>query len=206
MRRTFILSAVFVGALLAGGAVFHPQLLRRFGSADRCPHLAKGAELEEARKKAVASLAGEGAAPTTNVLGFAVGKATKPEILAWALANSVTCSDVDGVALRCAVLASATVPVAGGVFYRFDGPRLVGIDLIAPAANDAEASSLFQRIRSKTTETFGTPHTDDNAKDLASAPAGRLASSWRFKDLAVDVSAFRGLDGTRLRLQARALN
>lgn len=206
MRRSFTLIAAAFGAMLAAGAIFHPQLLRRLGRVDGCPHLARGAELEDARRSAVAPLSGESPAPTTSILGFAVGKATKSEILAWAAASSVSCADVDGVALRCRVLASATVPVAGGVFYRFDAARLVGIDLIAPAANEAEAASLFQRIRAQTAETFGTPHSEDLAKDLASAPAGRLASRWRFRDLALDVSAFHGLDGARLRLQARALN
>ncbi len=206
MRRTITWIAAGVCAVVAAGAIFHPQLLRRLGRSDACPLLARGPELEDARKKAVAPLSGEALAPTTSFLGFAVGKATKSDILAWAAASSVTCSEVDGVGLRCSVLASATVPVAGGVFYRFDAARLVGIDLIAPAGTETEAASLFQRIRAKTAETFGTPHSEDVAKDLASAPAGRLASRWRFRDLALDVSAFHGLDGARLRLQARALN
>lgn len=97
------------------------------------------------------------------------------------------------------------MPVAGGVFCRFDATRLVGIDLIAPAGTEAEAAKLFQRTRSSLTETFGTPHAEDANGDLATAPAGRLSSRWRFRDLAVDVSAFHGADGTRLRMQARAL-
>lgn len=156
--------------------------------------------LESARRTAASALAGDGPAPTLNFLGFAVGKASRGEIVAWAAQQKFACEDVDGVALRCAV----TTPVAGSAFYRFDGNRLVGIDLIAPAT-DGDAPKLFQRMREDLTASFGPPHTENVARDLESAPAGRLSSEWRFRDLAVDVSAFHGVSGTRVRMQARSI-
>jgi hypothetical protein len=204
MGRAFLLSLVGIGALATAGAVFHPALLRRFGGEGRCPQLTTGPALDSARRTAASALAGDGPAPSIRFLGFSVGKATRGEIAAWAAEHGVPCSDVDGVALRCAIPASDTVPVAGGVFYRFDTGRLVGVDLIAPTS-EADAPKLFQRIRDGLAETFGRPNAEDAAADLASAPAGRLSSRWRFRDLAVDVSAFHGAEGTRLRMQARAL-
>jgi hypothetical protein len=204
MGRALLLSALGIGAVVTAGAIFHPALLRRFGGADRCPQMANGPALEAARQTAASALAGDAPAPTLDFLGFPVGRATRAQVSSWAASQNIACTDVDGVALRCAVPASSTIPVAGGVFYRFDATRLVGIDLIAPTT-DAEAPSLFQRIRNSLTATFGRAHGEDLAETLASAPAGRLSSRWRFKDLAVDVSAFHGLDGVRLRLQARAI-
>ena len=204
MGRALLLSVIGIGALAAAGAVFHPALLRRFGGADRCPQMATGPALDSARRTAASALAGDTPAPSVNFLGFAVGTTTRAEVTAWASEQKIACSDVDGLALRCALPQSAVVPVAGGVFYRFDALRLVGIDLIAPTT-DAEVATLFQRIRDGLIETFGRPHAEDVATDLSSAPAGRLSSRWRFRQLAVDVSAFHGAEGTRLRMQARAL-
>lgn len=167
--------------------------------------MATGPALEAARQTAVSALAGDKPAPTLDFLGFPVGRATRAQVSAWASANNVACSDVDGIALRCSVPASASVPVSGGVFYRFDATRLVGIDLIAPTTED-EAPKLFQRIRDSLTGTFGLPHSENNGATLTAAPAGRLSSSWRFADLALDISAFRSVEGTRLRIQARAIH
>lgn len=204
MGRAFLLSLAGIGALVAAGAVFHPALLRHFGGEVRCPQITSGPALDSARRTAASALAGDSPAPSVKFLGFAVGKTTRGEIGALVAERNVPCSDVDGIGLRCAVPASDSVPVAGGVFYRFDAGRLVGVDLIA-ATTDAEAPKLFQRIRDELAVTFGRPHAEDVAADLASAPAGRLSSRWRFRDLAVDVSAFHGAEGTRLRMQARAL-
>lgn len=200
MRRSWILVSVIVGTAAASAVVVHvPQVRRALGVRDACPVL-HGADLEKARKQALAPLAGSAPSPTHSALGFVVGAESRAAVRKWADAQGVACSDVDGVALRCAG-ATGILAIPADAFFRFDADRLVGVDALARAAD----LGAYRDARKSLSASFGPPHDDTGSEALAQAPAGRVASRWRFADLAIDVSAFSIGDGLRVRLQLRAL-
>ncbi len=188
------------------GVVLHlPRVRGLFGVQGRCPAIGKvasGPDLEAARRAAVAPLAGETTAPGLAVSGLVLGESTRAAVRAWAKQGDLRCEDVDGVALRCGE-AKALLPIPTDGFFRFDDDRLVGIDAVGalPSADLA----AFDAARSTLVQTFGAPHHEDRGSDWEKSKVGRVGSGWRFRDLAVDLSAFVVGDTRRMRLQVRLL-
>lgn len=210
-RRSVYAWIALAGACvgLASVAVHLPPLRRTLEVQGRCPAIdrkggdaPRGPALEVARRAALAPLAGDATAPPLSIAGLPIDGATRAAVRAWAEKRGISCADVDGVAIRCGA-ASAFLGTPADGFFRFDGERLVGIDAVGSLASTDLGP--FEAARAALAQTLGAPHEEHPAKDWATSKVARVSSVWRFRDLAVDVSAFVVGDARRVRLQVRSL-
>jgi hypothetical protein len=166
-----------------------------------CPHFASGPELDDKRTAALAGLAGTTAAPEKRPFGLAIGRDARKDVLAWADGRKLRCDNVDGDAMRCARTTSV-LGVESDLYLRFKGETLVAIDAVgsAPAEDPMRA---YRAVHDDLVANYGPAHDETAIGDVTKA--GRVASVWRFAELAIDVSVFSAGDSPRVRMQLRWL-
>jgi hypothetical protein len=183
----------------------HPSIraaLSRNGGAVGCPHFGPSSEVDEARRTALAGLSGSTAAPEKKVFGLAVGRDARSEVTTWAEARGVRCDKVAGDdAMRCSQTAKL-LGVESDIFLRFDKDKLIALDAVATVPREG-AKGAYESVEHDVADAFGPAHEHSALGDLEKA--GRVASVWRFRELAVDVSVFAVGDNPRLRQQIRSL-
>lgn len=172
--------------------------------------------LEEHRVAAMKPLAGEARAPTRAALSFTLSATTRGDVTAWTAAHGLACKDqVAGTALRCndvdpKTLDDGTVPI-DDLFFVFDpAGKLVALDVMHQGASPDDASRLLDDASARLRRVLGVPPTsttgDRTSTYLTSAPLAQTAIEYRFRDLAVDVSATNfGDRGVIVREQYRAI-
>ena len=148
-------------------------------------------------------------------LRFTLGASTKSEVMDWAKASGATCSEeMKGAAVRCKGVASEAVraPAAGlafsDVFFRFDTKdALTAVDAMHEGAPPEQAIRYFEAASRTFATDFGppTPSPMPTAESLGE-PYSRAAFEYRFRDLAVDLTATNlGGTGVVIREQYRAI-
>ena len=206
MSTVRIAVGVFAVALAAAVAIHHPAIrsaLFRNGGGVGCPQLGSTSEVDEHRKAALAGLSGSTAAPEKKLFGVAVGRDGRASVRAWAEARELRCDNVPGDddAMRCA-RTTKLLGVESDIFLRFHKDTLVALDAVATVPG-SDAKAAYQSVENDVSSSYGPAHEKTELGELEKA--GRVASVWRFRELAVDVSVFAVGDGPRLRLQVRAL-
>lgn len=214
--------AVAVGLpLLAVGLIglahlpFARSLLAGAGGCPAAFARATPAELEKTRGEAVMALRTDRIAAGHSALRFTLGQSTKSEVMDWARASGATCSEeMKGAAVRCKGVASQAVraPASGlafsDVFFRFDThDALMAVDAMHEGAPADQAVRYFEEASRKLATDFGppTPSPMPTAESLAE-PYTRAAFEYRFRDLAVDLTATNlGATGVVIREQYRAI-
>jgi hypothetical protein len=182
----------------------HPTIraaLFRNGSGVGCPQFGAANEVDEHRRVALAALAGSTAAPEKKLFGLAVGRDRRADVRVWADVREMRCDNVDAAAMRCA-RTTKLLGVESDVFLRFDKDLLVAIDAVASVARD-DATHRYHSLEQDVIASYGPAHEQSALGELEKA--GRVASVWRFRELAIDLSVFAVGDGPRLRVQVRAL-
>lgn len=166
--------------LSTGVAVLHGPFARFAGVS--CPlGEPTAAALETQRQAALAPLRGRDFAPARRFASVEIGVTSRVMVES----TSTTCERVSGGALvRCA-------DQGRDVALRFDPAELlVGFDRAQPMTDPASASARFDDSLAELERTFGPAHSklgSTSASDL-SAPLRRGSASWRFADLAIDLS------------------
>jgi hypothetical protein len=182
----------------------HPRvrtlLFGKTGAA-ACPHFAAGPDLDEKRRTALAGLAGTTAAPEKRLFGLAIGRDARKDVRAWADGRKLRCDNVDGDAMRCA-RSTAVLGVESDLYLRFAGETLVAIDAVGSAPAD-DPMRAYRAVHDDIAANYGPAHDETTVGDVAKA--GRVASVWRFAELAIDVSVFSTGDAPRVRMQLRWL-
>ncbi len=219
-------AAVVCGLVLAATGLLHtraarPLLAKLGGAAGGCPVLANATPqaLEENRAAAVKKLApGPEAAraPSRAALAFALGTTTRTDVTAWTRGHGVACKDdLAGTALRCldvdaAALADGAVPI-DDLFFVFDpAGKLVALDVMHKATRAEDASRLLEDASERLARVLGgAPSATSGERTsayLTSAPMAQSSLAYRFRDLAVDVTATNfGARGVIVREQYRAI-
>lgn len=184
-----------LGALAAGGALLGAHAL--VARTARCPITTPTAdELEQQRLMAMGTLAGAGEAPTRALDPLVLGRATRAEV-ATALGPACT-SELGGALVICTRTEDETVA-------RFDRDGiLVGLDrsFVRTSAQVA-AGTLVLRLEAR--RALGAPERTwgEPTGAFLSAPLRQAGASWRFRDLAVDVTATHLAGGVVVREQQR---
>ncbi|MEO6417920.1 MAG: hypothetical protein ABIP39_00835 [Polyangiaceae bacterium] len=215
-----VLTAIGVPLVVVGliGLAHLPFARSLLAAAGGCPAAfarATPAELEKSRGEAMQGLRTDRAAAGHGALRFALGSSTKSEILGWADGAGASCSEeMKGAAVRCRGVASDAVhaPAPGllysDVFFRFDTKGiLVAIDAMHDGATADQAIHYFETASRKLEADYGpaTPSPMPTAESLAE-PFTRAAFEYRFRDLAVDLTATNlGDKGIVVREQYRAI-
>jgi hypothetical protein len=188
------------------------------GAAGACPILVgmSPQTLEDHRVAAMKPLAGEARAPTRAALAFTLATTTRGEVTAWTTSHGLACKDdVAGTAWRCAdvdpkALDDGQVPI-DDLFFVFDpAGKLVALDVMHKGASADDASRLLDDAFARLRRVLGSPPTatsgDRTSTYLTSAPLAQAAIEYRFRNLAVDVSATNfGDRGVIVREQYRAI-
>jgi len=217
-------AAIAAGALVAITGLLHTRaarpLLAKLGGAGAgaCPVLVgmSPQALEDHRVAAMKPLAGEARAPTRAALAFTLGATTRADVAAWTASQHLACKDeIAGTAVRCndvdpKALDDGQVPIED-LFFAFDpGGKLVALDVMHRGASADDASRLLDDATARLRRVLGAGPTstsgDRTSTYLTSAPLAQSAIEYRFRDLAVDVSATNfGDRGIIVREQYRAI-
>lgn len=131
---------------------------------------------EEGRRRAVASLAGKGAAPAKPALGFRLGETPEARVRAWILTEGLRCEDArGGSTVTCVDVPPAALPDGARaapltrVSFRFDpSSRLVAVVAVRDALAAEVAVASLERSR------------DALARELgpATSVVGQASASW----------------------------
>jgi hypothetical protein len=218
--RAAIVAAAIVGAMgLLHTPLGRPLLAKMGGAgAGACPVLVgmSPQALEDHRTAAMKPLAGETRAPTRAALAFTLSATTRADVTAWTTAHGLTCKDeVAGTAVRCndvdpKMLDDGQVPI-DDLFFVFDpAGKLVALDVMHRGATGDDASRLLDDATARLRRLLGAPPTatsgDRTSTYLTSAPLVQSGIEYRFRDLAVDVSATNfGERGVIVREQYRSI-
>ena len=142
--------------------------------------------------------------------GFVLTQSTKADVVAWASARGVTCSEeLAKTALRC-----REIPVDGGtirdLYVRFEPSGvLVGVDAIRDATSGDAAIALVEAIAKTIARDAGEPSATRGEASGAALERDTYASraiEFRFRDYSADVSATNmGEGGLVVREQYRAI-
>ena len=174
--------------------------------------------LEEHRAAALKPLgqAAVARAPNRAALAFTLSTTTRSEVSAWTTAQHLACKDeIAGTAVRCTdvdpkSLDDGLIPI-DDLFFAFspDG-KLVALDVMHRGASAEEASRLLDDASARLARVLGAPPTSTNGDRtstyLTSAPMAQSGLEYRFRDLAVDVSATNfGDRGVIVREQYRSI-
>lgn len=218
--RRRVLAAIGLPLLAVGliGLAHLPFARSLLAAAGGCPAAfarATPAELERTRGEAVKPLRTDRIAAGHGALRFTLGVSTKSEVMDWATAAGATCSEeMKGAAARCKGVGGEAVhaPAAGlafsDVFFRFDTQgTLMAVDAMHEGAPADQAIHYFEAASRKLATDFGppTPSPMPTAESLGE-PYTRAAFEYRFRDLAVDLTATNfGATGVVVREQYRAI-
>jgi hypothetical protein len=209
-RKARVARIALVGAalLVVGVGLGHAKMMRpllaRVGG---CPVAGKTAtpeELEAFRVKNATSLKGTSRALARPAFGFTLDTSTKADVVAWGQRTHAECTDeLGGAALRC--------EAAGDVedaYFRFD-PRgvLVGVDLIHPATDGANALRIVDDIASRLSKEAGAPTAVRGTRtpEFLDAQFRQAALEFHFVDYAADVTATNLGAGIVVREQYRSV-
>jgi hypothetical protein len=197
------LPLVFVALIGVAHLPFARSLLAVFGGGG-CPAAvgrATPAELESSRAASMTPLRGEVRAASRAALQFTLMKTQLPEAEAWATKAGVVCAqELKGTALRCRGVPARVAGTPGtsvavsDLFFRFDvHGTLVAVDAMHEATSARDATTYFDEATGNLALSFGVPTetTPDVGGALAalSEPSGRASVTYRFRDLAVDLTA-----------------
>jgi hypothetical protein len=165
-------------------------LLQRVGG---CPAARSPAAIEAAQVRAFRVLRGTGRAPARPSLGFALGTATRAEVLAWARGHGLACeSGRDGALLRCAGVPGQAVGEPGegplddlSFGFRLADARLVNVTALRVGLDPATAAERLEAAAARLRAALGPP------ARLAIAPgaAGPSYLQYRYADYLADVTA-----------------
>jgi len=154
-------------------------------------------------------LAGEAVAPGRGVgdLGVELGRSTKDDVRRWAAARSAHCeaSHAD-TSLTCEGVAG--LEGVHDVFFRFDASnRVVAADIMHAASSPDDGARLLARVAQDLRATHGAPSSSQGELTAAALadPGSAATVAYRFRDLAIDVTALHGEDGVVVRRQFRAV-
>jgi hypothetical protein len=220
-RRAALAAAMLLGVTGLLHAPFARPLLARInGKAGVCPVLvgASPQALEEHRAAAVKPLGEKTAtrAPTRAALAFTLSTTTRADVAAWTAAQHLGCKDeIAGTALRCTdvdpkALDDGAVPIDDLFFVFEPSGKLVALDVMHRGASAEDASKLLDDAATRLVRVLGAPPTstsgDRTSTYLTSAPMVQSGLEYRFRDLAVDVSATNfGDRGVIVREQYRSI-
>ncbi|MCC6648604.1 MAG: hypothetical protein IT374_23925 [Polyangiaceae bacterium] len=168
-----------VGLVGAVGALHLPRVQARLGGLGRavCPVTPLDpASREEARRRAVVGLRGEGAAPGRPALGFSLGVTTEGEVRAWASRERVACEDArGGSTVTCVEVparsrsAARAGSGAARVSFRFDpAGRLAAVVAVEDSLTPGDAVASVERTGAALERALGRP----------AAVTGTLAPAW----------------------------
>lgn len=205
MSTVRIVVGVIGIAAVAAVTMHHPRVrsvLFGKGGAAGCPQFGAAAEVDGRRNNALAALAGLTAAPQKRLFGLAVGRDTRADVSAWADARGVRCDNVDGEAIRCARTTKLLGVVESDIYLRFASDRLVAVDAVGTVPG-GDANAAYRTVEQDVAANYGPAHNQSSVGDVSKA--GRVASAWRFAELAIDVSVFAVGDAPRVRVQLRSL-
>ena len=193
--RWALIAATGVGLVLGGHAV-----AARLAS---CPVREPTVdELETQRVAAMKPLANDaaGAAPSLGVDGAVLGTTTRAELVG-RLAAAATCrEELGGASVTCTAARSETVA-------RFDHDgRLVGLDR-SDERSSAEEAGRELRARLASRADLGAPERrwGEATAAFLDAPLRQAGATWRFRDLAVDITATHLAGGVVVREQHRLI-
>ena len=200
-RRVLAITAASLAGVVATVGALHMPFARGFlMSIGGCPvgH-AKLAELEPARRAAIAAERGTEAAPARPALGFALDRTTLAETRAWADRTHVACDDVREGLLRCKGVPSAALGLSDSdgpvseLYFGFDTRgRLVDVSTMRM---HLPSSNVARDVQGKLVSEVGAPHQTSGSFDdvhLSREGAQSLASlRYRYKDYFAEVIAMR---------------
>jgi len=201
--RIVVVGGIAIAAL-AAVTMHHPRVRAvLFGAsgAAGCPHLGSGSDVEAQRRVALAALAGTTEAPQKRLLGLAIGRDARSDVRAWADARKLRCDNIDDGAMRCA-RAVGVLGVESDLYLRFAGDTLVALDAVGVASGD-DPMRAYRAVHDDVVASYGPAHDQSAIGEVGKT--GRVASVWRFAQLAIDVSLFSAGDAPRLRMQLRWL-
>lgn len=191
-RRRWLLLAPLAVLVLGGGHLLVARTAR-------CPVGAPTVDELERQRLAAMSVLAHGhtaSAPTRAIAALVLGRSSRVEVTT-ALGPGCT-EDLDGALVTCASAEDETVA-------RFDREgALVGIDR-SQRRTTAEAAAAELRLRLVAREELGTPERSwgETTGAFLAAPLRQAGASWRFRDLAVDVTATHLAGGVVVREQHR---
>ena len=195
-RRRWALGAVAAAGVVLGG---HAIVARFAGCPIRQPTVG---ELETQRVAAMRSLAKDGAdaAPSLAVGTLVLGTTPRVEVVAHLGADATCREELGGASVTCTGARAETVA-------RFDPEgRLVGLDRSQERSTAEEAGrDLDARFAARSG--LGAPERRWGEATAAylDRPLRQAGASWRFRDLAVDVTATHLAGGVVVREQHRLL-
>jgi hypothetical protein len=210
LKKALAITATSLAASIAAIGVLHMPFARGLlMSVGGCPvgH-AKLAEIEPARRAAIAGERGLDPAPARPALGFALDRTTVAETQAWAKGAHVACEDVREGLLRCKHVPAAAVglPESDGpvseLYLGFDTRgRLVDVSTMRMHLT---GTGVVRDVEGKLVSEVGAPHQTSGSFDeahLSLEGAQSLASlRYRYKDYFAEVIAMRfASDGLVLR-------
>jgi hypothetical protein len=175
-------------------------LLMKLGG---CPvGKASAAEIEQVRMKAIAETRGQESAPARPAIGWELDSATPEDVMAWAKAHGVTCTEKrEGMFLSC-----KDVPVSAvgdrdsepgtidDVSFSFR-PRdraLVNVTVTSYSLPAPLAASRATSAAARLEGTVGAPTTragDATTNHLSSGAYATASTTWRFADYQAEVTA-----------------
>ena len=201
IKRALAITAGSLAAGVAAVGVLHMPFARGLlMSVGGCPvgH-AKLAEIEPARRAAIAAERGLEAAPARPALGFELDRTTLAQTRAWAEGTHVACEDVREGLLRCKGVPSAALGLSDSdgpvseLYFGFDTHgRLVDVSTMRM---HLPSSGVARDVQGKLVSEVGAPHQTSGSFDeahLAREGAQSLASlRYRYKDYFAEVIAMR---------------
>lgn len=192
VARLALVTGVGTAAIGVLHAPFARSLLAKIGV---CPvGKASAADVEHARRAAVASLRGDAPAPSRTALGFTLAQATVVDVDRWAHERAIACTKKrEGLLVVCTGVPSpeGTVDEAAFAFRPSDG-RLVNVTATSFALGPDEAAARMRASTDALRATLGPPARVDGDASPARFARGAFATAttrWRFHDLAAEVTA-----------------
>ncbi len=106
--------------------------------------------------------------------------------------------------MRCARTTKLLGAVESDVYLRFTGDKLVAVDAVGSVPG-GDVDSAYRAVQQDVIASYGPAHDQSSLGDVNGHKLGRVASTWRFAELAIDVSVFAVGDAPRVRVQVRSL-
>lgn len=203
LRRGLIGIAATTAVIGAMHAPFARSLLKKVGG---CPvGNVSAADVEHVRNEALLKVRGDIAtpAPSRTPLGFAVGRATRDEILEWASGHGLRCeAKREGSLVACTDVPASALPDrrtdADGVIsnlnfgFRVADGRLVNVTALSTKVLPREATVRARRVLDRMRLDLGDPSSADGEFTVDRLSRGGYATStvaYRFHDYLAELTA-----------------
>jgi hypothetical protein len=203
VRRWVIGASTLLALTMAVGGFLHtkagrPLLARMFPNA--CPmNFATAERVDQARRIAVAVDRGSSSAPARPAFGFRLDASTKSDVLAWAKAHHVSCTDEHAWLIKCDEVDPVALgrPASEGrveelaLGFRPDG-RLVNVTTLRRHLTPEEGNRVAEQIGRELYRQLGKAREPDQVVGEGTLTGDALSSkrvSFRYADYAADVVA-----------------